>query len=158
MLMFCLAPLFFYLDGSIVKDISLKSESLSPAYIATSDRRCKTSAFLFHSCSYKYQFDNQDKKQSYFFLSIGAPETLILLRSDTSGGITSDVGQNYLINRIVTLLLFPLLALFVMLKGGRSEARQASPRIETPRNPIPEPRPLAPTTHRTVKPVFGKRR
>jgi hypothetical protein len=160
------APLFYVMDGAIIKDLRLKSETLAPAYIMTTDRRCKSKAFLFHSCSYKYQTDHEGKKQSYFFLSFGAPETLMLIRGNSSGGITSDVGQDYLVNRIVTLLIFPLLALFVLLKGNRVENGRTQPDGAPRRNLAPEARPVAqptarptaPPSARSGKPVFGKRR
>lgn len=152
-----LGPGLFFLDGSIVKDLSLKSETLSPANIATRDRKCRSKVFVFQSCSYEYTHNGQELDQSYFFVSFGPPETLTLLRSNKSGALTSDVGQDYLWNRILLVLFFPGLALWGLVKY-LSNARQHSPRPARQSAPVPQ-RFVAPSSgHSAARTTFGKRR
>lgn len=92
----------------------MRGEPLAPVALETSSRKCKSTVFLFHNCSYRYIVDDASKSQNYFFVSFGAPDHLVMLKSTRSGTITSNVGQEYLINRIVTLFLFPIIGLFAM--------------------------------------------
>lgn len=159
------APVFFFMDGSIPKDVSLSSEQLAPAFIATTDRRCRTSVFVFHQCSYKYELNGEQLRQSYHFLASSAPETLILLRGNSTGRITSDVGQNYLTNRILTLFALPLFCVFAILKGRTGRNSRRAERIVLnpglPTQTVAQHNQVDTPTRRASpsgKPVFGKRR
>ncbi|MDN3719190.1 hypothetical protein QW131_08085 [Roseibium salinum] len=74
------APFFYVLDGSIAKDLGLRSQTLSPALIATSDRKCKSWVFLFHHCSYDYEIGPEKHNQDYIFVALGAPDSIMLLK------------------------------------------------------------------------------
>ncbi|WP_298816358.1 hypothetical protein [uncultured Roseibium sp.] len=152
-------PFFFFTDGSIVKDLKLKTETLSPAYIPTENRRCRSSMFIFHHCSYNYVFQQEELDQQYFFLSFGAPETVTLMRGDSTGGITSDVGQDYLFNRIATAVALPLFALIVLIRslvGTKSRSRTTVPPLRSPDYQVRSAAP--PPTHAARRTQFGKRR
>ncbi len=151
-------PFFFFIDGAIIKDFRLKSDTLAPAFIQTTDRTCKSRLFVFHDCSYRYKFDHKDQKQDYFFFSFSPPETVMLLRGNNTGEITSDVGQDYLFNRIATIFAFPLLAIFAVVKAlGRRNARTQT-NIPTPPTEEPMHRAAAAPGNPAKRTEFGKRR
>ncbi|WP_269582268.1 hypothetical protein [Roseibium sp. Sym1] len=152
-----IGPAFFFLDGAILKDFRLRFDSLAPAYVATTDRECRSRLFLFHHCSYDYVYNHDDQSQTYFFVSLGAPDTLSLLRSNTTGELTSDVGQDYLWNRILTVLLFPALLLWFLAKYF--SARRPATAVEGPApRQAPQPRPSSPPGAGQRRQAFGKRR
>lgn len=152
-------PFFFFTDGSIVKDLKLKAETLSPAYIPTENRRCRSNLFIFHHCSYDYVFQQKELDQDYFFLSFGAPETVELMRGNSTGGITSDVGQNYLFNRIATAVALPIFALIILIRslsGTKSRSRASAPSVPGTEHQVRSAASLP--THAARRTQFGKRR
>lgn len=172
---FALGPGLFLTDGAIVKDLKLRSETLSFANIPTSDRRCRTRVIVFQSCSYKYVHNQEEHSQSYFFFSLGAPETLVVLKGNASGELTSNVGQDYLWNRILTIFLCMGIVVWAIAKGMLQRRAQAAPRKlrqpVTPQHAVPSAMPRqasppamprrAPTPHpgRVDRgATFGKRR
>ncbi|MEQ8781933.1 MAG: hypothetical protein RIE06_19910 [Roseibium album] len=152
-----LGPGLFFMDGAILKDIKLKSETLSPANVPTSDRKCRSKLYLFQSCSFDYTDNQKDLDQSYFFMSFGPPETLVLLRGTKSGVLTSDVGQDYLWNRILTILLFPGLALWALVKYLGKTRQHAAPPLQQTRH-VPPHVPTHSGGHPANRATFGKRR
>lgn len=152
-----LGPGLFLMDGAILKDLRLKSETLSPANIPTTDRKCRSKLYLFQGCSYDYVINREDHDQSYFFVSLGPPETLVLLRGDKSGELTSDVGQDYLWNRILTVLFFPALAIWCLFKILLN-ARQQSPSRSQQRPIVLQQAAPSAANRATGRTTFGKRR
>ncbi|MFC6656278.1 hypothetical protein ACFQEX_12570 [Roseibium salinum] len=153
------APFFYVLDGSIAKDLGLRSQTLSPALIATSDRKCKSWVFLFHHCSYDYEIGPEKHNQDYIFVALGAPDSIMLLKNAATGAITSDVGQDHLFNRIATLVIFPLIGVFLLVKmlGRRAGPVPAGlPEARTPETPRQTAAAAPPG--RPGNKVFGKRR
>ena len=174
LLCFASSPFFYWFDGSIVKDWGMRGETLAPVALETSSRRCKSTVFLFHNCSYRYIFDDVSKSQNYFFVSFGAPDHLIMLQSKNSGKITSNVGQEYLFNRIATLFLFPIIGLFAMVgKIGAPAPSRPSVEQRSPDETVshqgyipaqervlasPQHQPIRrPVVARGAKPTFGRR-
>ena len=94
----------------------MSGEHLDFAGIATTDRKCTSSAIFFQQCSFKYEVNGEAKSQSYHFLSFGAPKTIRLLRGRTSENITSTVGQDYIWNRIFTIVFIVFVGLVVLRK------------------------------------------
>jgi len=152
-----IGPALFFLDGAIIKDIRLRFDSLAPAYVSTTDRECRSRLFLFHHCSYDYVYNHDDQSQAYFFASFGAPETLSLLRSNITGELTSDVGQDYLWNRVLTVLFFPTLVLWMIAKYFKANRPATTVQVPEPRQ-APPPRPSSPPGSGQRRQAFGKRR
>ncbi|MCP5080277.1 MAG: hypothetical protein GY948_01115 [Alphaproteobacteria bacterium] len=127
-----LGPLMFWLDGDLASDYGMRGQTLVPANIATSDRRCKSTFFILNQCSFKYQLDGEKHSKNYVIFSLGAPDTVRLLKSTETGELTSTVGQEYFWNRIIAILffngisLFVAIAVFASMFGGRTSA-QTSP-------------------------------
>lgn len=154
-----IGPALFFLDGAIVKDLRLKFDTLAPAYIGTTDRECRSKLFLFHHCSYDYVYENEDRDQTYFFVSFGAPKTLTLLKSNSTGELTSDVGQDYLWNRILMILFMPALLVWILVKYLGARRALTAPEQSAPRQqPQPQPRQSAPTGLGQARKEFGRRR
>ena len=124
-----LGPMMFWLDGDLGSDYGLRSHTLVPANIATSDRRCRSTFFLLNQCSFKYQLDGERHSKNYVIFSFGAPDTVRLLKSAETGELTSTVGQEYFWNRIIAVLffngisLFVAIAVFASIVGGRRSAQ-----------------------------------
>ncbi|WP_299470690.1 hypothetical protein [uncultured Roseibium sp.] len=172
---FAVGPGLFLMDGSIIKDFKLRSETLSYANIPTSERRCRTRVLVFQSCNYKYVHEQQEHKQSYIFFALGAPETVVLLRGNASGELTSSVGQDYFWNRILTIFLCMGIVVWAIAQGMLQRRAQAAPRKlrqpVKPRHAVPStmPRQAAPPAMPRRAPTphpgrvdrgatFGKRR
>ncbi|MCK7611583.1 hypothetical protein [Roseibium sediminicola] len=154
-----IGPALFFLDGAIIKDLRLKFDTLAPAYIATTDRECRSKLFLFHHCSYDYVYENEDLDQSYFFVSFGAPKTLTLLKSNGTGELTSDVGQDYLWNRILMILFMPALLVWILVKYMSTRRAQTVPERPAPRQqPQTQPRQSAHAGLGQGRKEFGRRR
>ena len=133
-----LGPFMFINDGKIISDIKMSGEPLEFAGIATTDRKCTSSAIFFQQCSFKYEANGEAKSQSYHFLSFGAPKTIRLLRGRTSGIITSTVGQGYLWNRIFTIVfivfigLAVLRKLFIQFQAPQNNSTRSQPAAQNP--------------------------
>ena len=124
-----LGPAMFWLDSDLASDFGMRGQTLVPANIATSDRRCRSTFFILNQCSFKYEHNGEQHGKNYVIFSLGAPETVSLLQSTETGELTSTVGQEYFWNRIVALLFFNGISLFVAiasfasLLGGRSSGQ-----------------------------------
>ncbi|WP_346896313.1 hypothetical protein [uncultured Roseibium sp.] len=143
-ILIALGPGLFFFDGAIVQDFNLRSEQLRPALIPTTDRKCRSKVYLFHQCSFKYEINGQKIRQDYDFFALGAPKTLMLLKSSGSGVITSDVGMDYLWNRVLTISALSLLGLIVLYSAARRMTGLNPPSvtarnigIDTPEAPSP---------------------
>jgi len=107
-----------YLDGAALKtDFSMKSETLIQAPIPTSNRKCTSSAFLFHQCGFKYEFNGVEESMDYMMLAFGAPKTVHLMMGVESGRLTSTVGQDYIWHRLITMIICLFLSGFAALAG-----------------------------------------
>ncbi len=157
-LLVMIGPGLFFWDGSIIKDINLKFEQLVPAHVSTTDRECRSKVFLFHICSYKYVENNEDKSQTYIFFAFGAPKTITLIKGNTSGTLTSDVGQNYLFNRIATILFFPFLLLWGVVKFMRAASAHRTAAGRETQLQAPPARSVSSAGSRPSSGGFGKRR
>ena len=127
-LMIAVGPGLFYMDGAIVSDFLLAGEKLVDAGIRTANRKCKRFNFAYHDCEFTYKLDGVTTRQSYKMLAFSGPETLTLLRGVDSKLITSDVGQNYLWNRIITPFIpfFLGLLMLIGLMRGRFDTPSGS--------------------------------
>ncbi|MEM8687068.1 MAG: hypothetical protein AAGF81_07050 [Pseudomonadota bacterium] len=106
-----IGPLLIWLEDDLASDFRLQSHKLVIAGIPTTDRKCKSTVFIFNQCGFKYELNGKSHSKDYTFFSFGAPETVHLLRSTETGELTSTVGQAYFSNRIVTLAVVNLMSL-----------------------------------------------
>ena len=127
-----IGPLMFWIDGDLASDFGMRGQTLVPANIATSDRRCKSTFFILNQCSFKYELAGEKHSKNYVIFSLGAPDTVRLLKSTETGELTSTVGQEYFWNRIIAILffngisLFVAIAFFASLLGGRSSSQASA--------------------------------
>lgn len=136
--------ILFYEGASIKSDFSLRSEPLVPALIQTTDRECGSTFFIFHQCSMKYEVNGVEQKTNYKMFAFGAPKTVILLKGAESGTVTSTVGQDYLWNRVFTVIFGLLMSSFVAIAAlssltgsGRNRPAPAAPH-RAPQNRGPQ--------------------
>ncbi len=131
-LLFCwFGPYLLFNDGAIRKDFSIRAETTNVALIPTTDRKCNSFWGLFHQCSYNYELDGTAHSQNYNMFAFGSPKTIILLQAEESGRVTSSTGQEYLWNRLFTVIFGMLLSLAtlvgVFVKLARPSPSQISP-------------------------------
>ena len=119
-ILFCwFGPYLLLNDGAIRKDFSLRSESLTLALIPTTDRKCSSTMMLFHQCSYKYEHNGETQTQNYNMFAFGAPKKLLLMKGVDSGLLTSTTGQEYLWNRLLTVIFAMFVSLMAFFGGLR---------------------------------------
>lgn len=114
-----MGPYAVYSDGAIRQDFSLKAETLVPAFMETSDRKCTSTLGVFHQCSFNFLLNDAEQSQNYNMFAFGSPDTIVLLRGIETGRLTSTTGQEYLWNRVITmavLLCMSFLTLIGILK------------------------------------------
>ncbi|WP_346911942.1 hypothetical protein [uncultured Roseibium sp.] len=146
-ILIALGPALFFLDGTIIQDFNLRSEQLRPALVPTTDRKCRSKVYLFHQCSFKYEVNGQKIRQDYDFFALGAPKTIMLLKSSESGAITSDVGMAYLWNRVLTISALSLLGLLVLYSAARRMSGLNPPSVTARNIGIDLPEAAPPRNH-----------
>ena len=156
-----IGPITLISDGAILKDLSLRSETLAPAFVNVQNPECSSILFLVHLCSYEYDLDGVTQEQDYNLIAFGAPQQVQLLRSFESGRMTSTTGQEYIWNRIFTLVIAMLISGFTALTmvaaflsmGKDEEPSFAASRPNVSTNSAPQ------SAHvpRNTQPNFGRR-
>jgi len=142
-----MGPYFLMSDKSLRSDFAMRSEITTLALIQTTDRECTSSLGVFHQCSFKYEQNGVEQKQKYNMFAFGAPEQLFMLQGRNSGQLTTSTGQEYLWNRIFTVIFGMLVSLLTLLGlvkklTGSSSPRPAAPQQQTYQPPVPTQQPL----------------
>jgi len=118
-------PYLLLNDGAIRKDFSIRAETTSLALIPITDRKCTSTWGIFHQCSYKYELNGAPQEQNYNMFAFGSPKTIVLLQAQESGRLTSTTGQEYLWNRLFTVIFGMLLSLFTLVAALRKTLRSS---------------------------------
>lgn len=152
-----IGPFMVWENANILSEFKLRNENLSVANIPTADRKCSSTAFLFHQCSFNYVIEGEKIYKNYRFLAFGSPDTVRLLVSDKTGTITSTVAQSYFWNRIFTVIVTMLISIFTLLAILPSRRRvNESPRLDL-ENKIKTDIQSSEAPLQGNAPIFGKR-
>ena len=158
-----IGPLMLWFEDDLASDFSLRSHKLVVAGIPTTERKCRSTAFVFNQCGFKYELNGESHRKDYRFFSLGAPKTVILLKSSQTGELTSTVGQAYFGNRILTLVVLNLMSLSAafalfgaMLRKRRPRQSRSEPHFSTPAGTRGHGT-AAPEPHGQAATRFGKR-
>ncbi|AVX03153.1 hypothetical protein MXMO3_00609 [Maritalea myrionectae] len=153
-------PLSIWLDSDLVSDFRLRSEKLVYADVPTSQRKCTGTPVLLYSCGFKFEIAGETYRKRYVLVALGAPKTVHLLKGEQSGVITSTVGQDYIWNRIIAVLLACAVSLTTAIRLFRVFARPKANLRFAPETPSDRSHSTATgqrAQHRTGNAGFGPR-
>ena len=129
---FCLlagAGLAYLKVPSIWNDFSVDSGTLEPApEYSLAEARCKTRALVVNMCDLDFTHTETGEKlnMSYMLLGRMGGESVFAMQTPDKSYITSNIGIDYLLNRIAVIVIFSglmfglgLLLLLKMMRGAR---------------------------------------
>ena len=157
------APLMVWLDGAMLTDFKLRSETLVPVSIETFERKCRSKVFVLQICSYEYETQGRMKVQRYMMLALDAPEQLLMLRGMSSGQLTSNVGMEYFWNRVFSILFLFAFGLYSLRSALKEQSTpqsildEVATQLEPGRHPAQTTPPKSRNTHQNG-PVVARRR
>lgn len=157
-----IGPYIFLSDGALRQDLSLRAEGVEPAYMETSNRKCTSTFRLFHQCSFDYAVNGLEQSQNYNMFAFGSPDTIVLLKGQSTGRLTSTTGLEYFWNRVFTMvftLLLSFMTLISIIKRFSGSSSPATPNNLGAQNPAyaKQASPKAYSARASTGSSFGKR-
>jgi hypothetical protein len=152
----------------ILSDLQVRDSAVAAREARFVNGRCRTRIFLFHDCDLTLRYAGKgtsvERRVNYLFVAPGSGSFTVQARVDPARpeAITSDLGIDYLWNRIATAIGLTLIGLLIgygLISSGRRSARDARAVLAlSGRNLVPAPAQLVDLgggTNWTVRDEFG---